>query len=290
MENSNNQSDLDALVGRIFVIDDITAGNPEKDYIVRYRGHLRSEDSESAYDQLAAQLRPMNITPLFRIEDGRQAILLVPGRPQPKPSNPWVNLGMFILTLLSVLFVGCINALGTQTEPLPSNPLAAAGTLLRLGLPFALALLTILGCHEFGHYLMGRHHGVHLTLPYFIPFPLPPFGTMGAVINMKEPPKNRNHLLDIGLAGPFAGLIIGIPILVLGLSLSNLEPDPNRDAPGEHDPDGRELAVIPVSQVFDVWTASACAGQLCRIPRMAVLGALLFHRPPGPTGRDGCDP
>ena len=226
MENSNNQSDLDALVGRIFVIDDITAGNPEKDYIVRYRGHLRSEDSESAYDQLAAQLRPMNITPLFRIEDGRQAILLVPGRPQPKPSNPWVNLGMFILTLLSVLFVGCINALGTQTEPLPSNPLAAAGTLLRLGLPFALALLTILGCHEFGHYLMGRHHGVHLTLPYFIPFPLPPFGTMGAVINMKEPPKNRNHLLDIGLAGPFAGLIIGIPILVLGLSLSNLSQIP----------------------------------------------------------------
>ena len=98
--------------------------------------------------------------------------------------------------------------------------------MLLLGLPFALALLTILGCHEFGHYLMGRHHGVHLTLPYFIPFPLPPFGTMGAVINMKEPPKNRNHLLDIGLAGPFAGLIIGIPILLLGLSLSNLEQIP----------------------------------------------------------------
>ena len=125
MENSNNKSNLDALVGCIFVIDDITAGNPEKNYIVRYRGHLRSEDSESAYDQLAAQLRPMNITPLFRIDDGRQAILLVPGRPQPKPSNPWVNLGMFILTLLSVLFVGSINALGTRPNrclPTPWQP------------------------------------------------------------------------------------------------------------------------------------------------------------------------
>ncbi len=67
------------LVERIFVIDDITTGDQKDGYIVRYRGHLRSDDSEMAYDQLAGQMRPYNITPLFRKEDGRQAILLVDG-------------------------------------------------------------------------------------------------------------------------------------------------------------------------------------------------------------------
>ena len=100
----------DALVGRIFAIEDITAGNPEKDYIVRYRGQLRTEDSEAAYDQLAEQLQPMNITPLFRIgrRPPRRSCWCQAGR-SPKPSNPWVNLVMFILTLVSVFFVGGMN-------------------------------------------------------------------------------------------------------------------------------------------------------------------------------------
>jgi membrane-associated protease RseP (regulator of RpoE activity) len=210
------------LVSRVMAIDDITVGDPQKDFIIRYRGRLRSEDSEAAYDQLAALLAPMNITPLFRWDEDRHAILLVPGKPEPKPSNPVVNLVMFILTLLSVALVGGLNV---ATE-LPSNPFVAVWSLISLGWPFAVALLAILGTHEFGHYLMGRRHGVHVTLPYFIPFPLPPFGTMGAVINMKQAPKNRRQLLDIGLAGPLSGLVVAIPVLLLGLSLSNLDPIP----------------------------------------------------------------
>lgn len=224
MDSHYELSNYDALVGRVLTIDDITVGNPEKDFIIRYRGRLRSEDSQAAYDQLAALLAPHNVTPLFRWDEDRHAVLLIPGKPEPKPSNPVVNLVMFILTLLSVALVGGLNV---ATE-LPSNLLTGAWTLISLGWPFAVSLLAILGTHEFGHYLMGRRYGVHVTLPYFIPFPLPPFGTMGAVINMKQPPKNRRQLLDIGLAGPLSGLVVAIPVLLLGLSLSSLDPIPTQ--------------------------------------------------------------
>ena len=100
--------------------------------IVRYRGQLRTEDSEAAYDQLAAQLKPLNVTPLFRWDDDRHAILLVPGRPKPKPSNPRVNLIMFILTLVSVLFAGALNV--RHHRALPSNPLEAVLALIQAGL------------------------------------------------------------------------------------------------------------------------------------------------------------
>jgi len=229
MESAYEFSRFDTLVGRVLTIQDVTIGNPDKDFIVRYRGQLRMEDSAAAYDLLADQLAPFGVTPIFRWDEDRHAIILVPGKPKPAPANPVVNLAMFILTLLSVAFVGGLNVI---QEPVNSTAelLAAivrnAPQMLAAGAPFAISLLAILGAHEFGHYLMGRRHGVNVTLPYFIPFPLPPFGTMGAVINMKEPPKNRRQLLDIGLAGPFSGLIVAIPILLLGLSLSSLDPLP----------------------------------------------------------------
>jgi len=93
---------------------------------------------------------------------------------------------------------------------------------LKLGLAFTVSLLAILLAHEFGHYLAGRYHRSAVTLPYFIPFPLSPFGTMGAFIQLKEPPKNKRILLDIGIAGPLAGLVVTIPVLFIGLHLSEI--------------------------------------------------------------------
>jgi membrane-associated protease RseP (regulator of RpoE activity) len=93
------------------------------------------------------------------------------------------------------------------------------------GVAFAATLMGILLCHEMGHYVVARRHGVEVSLPYFIP--MPPqfsFGTMGAVIKMKQAIADRDALLDVGAAGPLAGLVVAVPLLVIGLSLSELGP------------------------------------------------------------------
>jgi Zn-dependent protease len=262
METTYDIARLDALVGRIFVIEEVTTGHADKDFIVRYRGRLRVDDSEAAYDQLAELLLPMGITPLFRVEDGRQSVVLVPGRPLPKPSNPKINLLLFVLTVLSVSYVGGLNSL---TEA-PENPLLIIPALMLAGWPFAASLLAILCAHEFGHYLMGRFHGVHLSLPYFIPLPIfTLFGTMGAVITMKEMPKNRRHLLDIGLAGPLSGLVVAVPILILGLSLSTVEMIPSSV------PQGMQLMLEGNSLLY-ILLKYAVFGQL--LPTPASFGSL----------------
>jgi len=93
------------------------------------------------------------------------------------------------------------------------------------GVWFAAALMGILLCHEFGHYLVGRWRGVDVSLPYFIPMPpVITLGTLGAVIQMKKPISDRSALFDVGAAGPIAGLVVAIPLLVIGLLLSPIAP------------------------------------------------------------------
>jgi membrane-associated protease RseP (regulator of RpoE activity) len=90
------------------------------------------------------------------------------------------------------------------------------------GIWYALSLITILLAHELGHFFVSRRYGVKVTLPFFIPFPLSPFGTLGAVIKMKGIMPNRKALFDIGIAGPFIGLILTIPVIIIGLKLSEV--------------------------------------------------------------------
>jgi hypothetical protein len=212
---------LNSLVARFFRADDITLGGEGHPFLVRYRGQLLDDDSAAAYDRLAEALAPYDVLPLFRREkDGRQAIILIPALPQGKPARLWVNALMFGLTVVSVLFAGA------QPEgPLPSDmggQLLAWVKAIPSGWPFAVSLLSILLAHEFSHYLMTRVHKTRATLPFFIPF-LPPLGTMGAFISMQEPPRNKRALFDIGVAGPLGGMLVAIPVLLLGLRLSSLD-------------------------------------------------------------------
>jgi membrane-associated protease RseP (regulator of RpoE activity) len=220
------QDVLNSLVARIFRIEDVTLGQGGKDYLYRYRGALYNEDSAAAYDELANSLRPHGLMPLFRKEEnGQQLILLVAAPPAQKPSSPTKNIILFLLTVLSVMLAG---ARIPANVPIPGDFIGQVMLISKYiftGWPFALSLMSILLAHEFGHYFTGRYHKVSLSLPYFIPLPfLGGIGTMGAVIQMREIPKNKRILLDVGIAGPLAGLVVAIPVLLYGLSISTVGP------------------------------------------------------------------
>ncbi|MBM3145294.1 MAG: site-2 protease family protein [Chloroflexi bacterium] len=223
---------LARLVGRVLHIEDTTWGSAKQGYLARFRGQLHG-DPHIAYEQLAAALLPYEVTPLFRVEDKRHVIFLVEGINHRRPSNPWINLGLFILTLMSVLFAGALYGYdGPVTGNIFQDIMHILANLAN-GWPFAISMLGILLAHEFGHYLAARYHKTDVTLPYFIPFPFSPFGTMGAAIRLKEPPKNKRVLLDISVAGPLAGLVAAIPVLLIGLSTSQVQQLPDVFPPGQ---------------------------------------------------------
>jgi membrane-associated protease RseP (regulator of RpoE activity) len=224
---------LDSIIKNVFAIESITTGEIQNRDYIKYVGRFYSEDVESAHSTLLEKLRSFQLIPLLRMEDDKPVILILQefAKPTSKP-RPGLNLLFFILTLISVLFSGAMYSLGGD-ETSTGSFLKDIWNNLGNGWSFALSLLAILGAHEFGHYLAGRYHKVHVTLPFFIPFPFSTFGTLGAFIQMKEMPKNRKHLLDIAIAGPLSGLVVAIPILIVGLILSEVTPLPAVLQPGQ---------------------------------------------------------
>lgn len=221
------------VVSQFFDIDQVVWARPGQPFVVRYRGRLLGEDSAEAYERMAEALRAQKLIPMFAEEGHEHIVQIVDQVKKPKAPNPWINLALFLLTLFSMVFAGILYG---YEGPEPSG---AAGWIqlvvdnLADGMPFALSLLGILLAHELGHYVAGRYHKTEVTLPFFLPFPFSPFGTLGAFIQLREPPRNKRILLDIGLAGPIAGLLVAIPVLLVGLSLSDLNQLPDFVPPGE---------------------------------------------------------
>ena len=102
--------------------------------------------------------------------------------------------------------------------------LTVASTWIVGGPAYSFTIILILLGHEMGHYLMSRRYGIRATLPFFLPFPLPPFGTLGAVIRMESTVSSRKALFDTGVAGPFTSFILSLPAIVIGLKLSKVVP------------------------------------------------------------------
>jgi len=127
---------------------------------------------------------------------------------------PFLHIVLFILTMLSTLFVGAMQT-GADILKEPGK--------IYYGLPFALTLMIILLTHELSHYFASKKHGVNATLPYFIPAPTI-IGTFGAFIKMKSPIVTRKALIDIGASGPIAGFIVSVIAVMIGLHLSEIVP------------------------------------------------------------------
>ncbi|MBE2202149.1 MAG: site-2 protease family protein [Anaerolinea sp.] len=197
----------------LFTISDTTLDQPHPGY-VRFRGHFL-QDPARCYDDLRIRFEQHGFTPMLRQEQERVALIALPMVFTAQKTNPIVNLILLLFTILSTLYLGATYGL-------------TAGTTLNLwsGWPFCASIMLILGAHELGHYFAARYHKVPVTLPYFIPLP-PPFslfGTLGAFIQLKAPIKSRRALLDVGAAGPLAGFVFALPILIYGLATSPVGP------------------------------------------------------------------
>jgi len=143
----------------------------------------------------------------------------------PAGNRAFVPVALFLLTFLTTTASGAIRRHAPVDVPAWQFlfPIAAIRPISD-GLTYSVPLMLILLCHELGHYFVARAHGVPASLPYFIPLP-PVFGlgTMGAVIGMRQVSTDRRKLIDIGAAGPLAGLLIAIPVTAYGLWLSPVE-------------------------------------------------------------------
>ena len=125
----------------------------------------------------------------------------------------WLNILLFVATIISTLFAGAFQQTGDFYEAIYN---------IQIGWKFSFSLMGILLAHELGHFFASVYHKVPASLPYFLPIPHPLVGTFGAFIKMRGKITNKKALLDIGVAGPIMGLVIALPLLFFGLKHSVL--------------------------------------------------------------------
>ncbi len=211
---------LRAGLAGLFEVTDTTTQQADGQESVRFRGRFLVP-AEQAYERVRAHFARLGYTPFFTRETGDDIVVAGPGTIEVRASRRWINVVLFVATALATIYAGALNSAPRELQD--TVVLFNYGLQHFLdGLPYAVPLMTILLCHEFGHYLTARRHRVAVSLPYFIPMPVG-LGTMGAAIVQKEPFRNRKVLFDVGVAGPLAGLVVAIPVLLYGLSISQVE-------------------------------------------------------------------
>jgi Zn-dependent protease len=222
---------LRSALSPVMRVDNHTIHEPPVD-LLEFTGKLTSP-SDEAFQHIYKSFIAYGYTPMLTERDGKEVVVAKHGIVQATRSDTRINVILLIATIASTVLAGTL--LYADTSPLAERLLSRAGdpiqalllivrtpALWMIGVPYAMTLLTILGVHEMGHYVMARRHKADVTLPYFIPMPFG-LGTMGALIRLKSPIKSRRQLFDIGVAGPLAGLAVAIPLLIIGLSLSPVQ-------------------------------------------------------------------
>ncbi|MFA5313347.1 MAG: site-2 protease family protein [Methanomassiliicoccales archaeon] len=169
---------------------------------------------ESKFEEMRIEMNGKMYIPFLANKGGEHTVTVMK-RDERRTRGLWVNVVFLAITCITTVLAGAALWSGYEGN----SDWITAENLLWGGLTFALPLMAILGIHELSHYYMAKRHSVSASLPFFIPS-IPPLGTMGAFISLRDPMPNRKALIDIGIAGPIGGLIVTIPIAILGLILT----------------------------------------------------------------------
>ncbi|MEJ2170753.1 MAG: site-2 protease family protein [Desulfobacterales bacterium] len=165
--------------------------------------------SDAEISRIIAQLLSSQLYPKIQEHNGYLYIHVASRIRTERRPKVWINIVLFFLTVITTLMAGSM---------LSGWEYFSDFSLILHGWKYSFAVLTILTAHEMGHYLAARYHKMNVTLPYYIPLPLPGFnfGTLGAFIKIRSPIPHRRALLQVGAFGPLAGFIVSLVFLAIG--------------------------------------------------------------------------
>ncbi len=218
-EAPGNLTALEQLRARIGDVMRVDNAQVEVDRAVAFSGQL-IVGAEEAFDKLKARFDELGYIPLLRENETgqKQVIVAIKGKLQSAfAERRWLNALLFAATVVTTTLFGGMYASRVQA----GQSLPTLHIIIQYGLPFSIALLAILGVHELGHYIQARRHALPVTLPYFVPVPFG-LGTFGAFIQMRGAVENKRSLFDVGVGGPIAGLLVALPLFVVGLLMSTV--------------------------------------------------------------------
>src|SRR2546427_731613 len=185
--------------------------------IIAFRGDLLRSPSQ-AVDVLRERFRAFGYTPFIRADGDGVVVQAWPLAEVVVRPRVAVNVVLFLLTCASTLIAGTMYS-GSPTFD-AFRAVSGPASLLS-GVPFSCTLLAILVVHEFGHYFTARHYKASVSLPYFIPLPIG-FGTLGAIIRMRSPARDRNSLFDRRHRAVGRGPVLALVLFGVGSVLWNM--------------------------------------------------------------------
>ena len=204
-----------SIVGKRFSIYEVRV-RPE---MVSLYVRVDRSTLDTQFDHLRHEMMEKKYIPLIVKEDG-EYVIHVQKRRDMKYKSVKVNAILLCVTIMTTIIAGMYNWAGYEGTEFFSMRTLLFGTIF-----FAFPLMSILSVHELGHYFTARKHKVHASLPFFIPS-VPPLGTFGAFISMRDPIPDRKSLLDIGISGPICGLLVAIPVAIAGIYLTSVSATP----------------------------------------------------------------
>jgi len=187
---------------------------------------IDEERGNSLFDEIRRSLVSKGYIPYLRHERGEH-IIYVMKKPPKKEKSIWINISLLIAVIITTTLTGSLLNIGVSDLQSLSNitEVFLPENIINGIIFFSFPLMSILFIHEMGHYFISKKHGIHTSLPFFIPIPpiLPGFniGTFGALISSNDPMPNKKALFDVGISGPIAGFLVALPVTIIGLITSN---------------------------------------------------------------------